>query len=371
MEILFNVKEFYDTLCFASASINKKNSLPILDDVRLEIDAENKRVKMTGSDMDMQVSLYATLLEADGDFVVCINAQRLKDILSKLTDKCVRLTFNGDTSEVQGKHDSGRFTMTFDDANQYPSIDRPFNEPLSVTLDSTKQLYNALNAVAIGMADDQLRVVMNGVLLDFKRDAFVTVATDGKMLLKYSDTGVILGNEASFIMPKNTCNVLRTLLQRADTNVTIMFDDKHATITTPDFVCSFRQIEGRYPNYDGVIPQTFASKAEVARTALIDAISRMMVFAGTQEAIAMDFAPTAVTLSSSDVDYSLSAQESVACTFDANAFKIGMRGTLLQAALRNISSNDVRFSFVDERHGCIVEACDDASLITLIMPMMI
>jgi DNA polymerase-3 subunit beta len=225
-------------------------------------------------------------------------------------------------------------------------------------------------------ADDELRPVMNGIYFDIMADSITFVASDGHKLVRNRNFAVNAGQEpASFILPKKPAKTLKDILVKDSGEAIIKFDDNCAEISIENYILSCRLIEGRYPNYNSVIPKDNPFKVRIDRQSLISALRRVLVFANTStNLIKIRISTNTLLVSSQDIDYSTGAEESINCEYDGNAMNIGFKGTFLIDILTSISSAEVVLELADpSRAGVIVpaEQEEQEDLLMLLMPMML
>jgi len=168
---------------------------------------------------------------------------------------------------------------------------------------------------------------------------------------------------------------LKTILPKESGDISIQFDNSNAYITMEDFTLVCRLIEGRYPNYNGVIPTQNPYKITVDRLLLHNALKRVSVFSNsTSSLVKLTISETQILISAQDIDFSTFAEETIPCVYDATAMNIGFRGTYLIEILNNIPSQDVILELADpSRAGLIlpVENEENEDLLMLLMPMML
>ena len=227
----------------------------------------------------------------------------------------------------------------------------------------------------VATADDTLRPVMNGVFFDIKTDSVTVVASDGHKLACGKILDVASPEDGSFILPKKPANLIKTILQKEDGKVTISFGDRNAVIHGDSFIINCRLIEGRYPNYNSVIPQNNENCATVNRPALLSALRRVLIFSNANSALVkLRFENSKMVISSQDIDFSMSAEEAILCDYTGMPMSIGFKGTFLIDLLNNLDSEEVTIKLADSsRAGIIVpaEQPEGENVLMLLMPMML
>ena len=234
---------------------------------------------------------------------------------------------------------------------------------------------NGINKTIFATADDELRPVMNGVYFDFSPESLTFVATDAHKLVKCQAEHAS-DITSSFILPKKPANLLRNLLAKEETPVEVSFDAKNVTFSLENFNLVCRLIEGNYPNYNAVIPAANPNKVLIDRVEFVNGIKRVAVCSNpSTNLIRMDIANNKVNLTAQDIDFSVSANETISCSYDGQPVTIGFKSTFLVEILSNIDTPTVVVELADStRAGVFKPVSEDntsAQTLMLLMPMMI
>ena len=216
---------------------------------------------------------------------------------------------------------------------------------------------------------------MNGVYFDFHTDDLTFVASDGHKLVRLRNLSVKSEERASFILPKKPATLLKNLLAKAEGVVRLQFDDNNAYVRCANCEMVCRLIEGRYPNYNSVIPKENPFQVTIDRMFLLNALKRVSVFSNQSSSlIKLHLEDNLLTVSAQDIDFSTSAEERIPCEYDGDELSIGFKATYLIDILGNISSTDVILQLADpSRAGLILplENQENEDLLMLLMPMML
>jgi DNA polymerase-3 subunit beta len=216
---------------------------------------------------------------------------------------------------------------------------------------------------------------MNGVYFDFSTESLTFVATDAHKLVKYNAENQS-DITSSFILPKKPANLLRSLLAKQEESVKITFDAKNVCFELQSFKLVCRLIEGNYPNYNAVIPASNPNKVLIDRVEFVNGIKRVAVCSNpSTNLIRMDIANNKVNLTAQDIDFSVSANETIACSYDGQPVTIGFKSTFLVEILSNIDTPTVVVELADStRAGVFKPVADEqpsSQTLMLLMPMMI
>ena len=370
----FNVssKELFAQLQAASRVIAAKNSLQILECVLFDLKGD--QLTLTASDGETTLRTTMPVDGAQGEGKVAVAAKILLETLKEFSEQ--PLTFHIDDQNFGLNITSANGTYSFVGANgnEYPEMpvelgENSFEMGADVLLD-------AVNKTIFCTADDELRPVMNGVYFNFEEGKVTFVATDAHKLVRSMAECVDSDFNASFILPKKPANLLKGMLVKENAPVRVMFDAKNVIFQLSNHKLVCRLIEGNYPNYNAVIPTANPNRVLVDRVELVNGIKRVAVCSNpTTNLIRMDIAGNKISLAAQDIDFSVSANETISCNYDGQPVTIGFKSTFLVEILSNIDSPTVQIELADStRAGVFKPVYDDKranEVLMLLMPMMI
>jgi DNA polymerase-3 subunit beta len=216
---------------------------------------------------------------------------------------------------------------------------------------------------------------MSGVFFQFSSESLTFVATDAHKLVKYTRTDVTADKTAEFIMPKKPLNLLKGVLG-GEEDVTIEYNDANAKFTFENFVLICRLIDGKYPNYEAVIPKENPNKLTVDRASFQNSVRRVSIFSSkTTHQIRLKMAGTELNISAEDLDFSNKADERLSCDYQGDDMQIGFNSRFLSEMLSNLTSSEVLIEMsLPNRAGILtpIDGTDEGEKITmLVMPVML
>ncbi len=352
---------------------NKKysnNTLPILDNFLFEV-AENE-LKVSAS--DLETTMTSTVeVESTDTASIAINARLLLDTLKTFPDQ--PLTFKiEDENTIEIISQQGKYDMAFFDGEEFPkAIELP--NPSSTEIPANV-LFTAISKTIFATGNDDLRPVMSGVFFQFSTKDLTFVATDAHKLVKYTRTDIKSDKSAEFIMPKKPLNILKGILDRIEDNVTIEYNDANAKFVFDNMVLTCRLIDGKYPNYEAVIPKENPNKLTVDRASFYNSVKRVSIFSSkTTHQIRLKMAGTELNISAEDIDYSNKADERLQCDYQGDDMQIGFNSRFLSEMLNNLNANDVQIEMsLPNRAGILtpVDGTEDGEhIMMLVMPVML
>ena len=355
-----------------SRVINSKNALPILDCFLFELRDGMLTVTVSDSETTMTTTLEVVESNADGRFA--ITARTLLDALKEIPEQPLTFDIDLQSLEMTVLYQNGQYSLVGQNANEFPTPVTLGENAVRMDIDA-QVLLNGINRAIFATADDELRPVMNGIYFDITTESLTMVASDGHKLVR-SKTMSAHGNErAAFILPKKPAVLIKNLLPKEEGLVSIEFDERNAVFTLDNYRMVCRLIEGRYPNYNSVIPANNPNKITIDRLQLLGALRRVSIFSSQASSLVkLCMSADSMVINAQDIDFSTSAKETLTCQYAGTPMEIGFKSSFLIDILNNIPSDDVLIELADpSRAGVItpVEQEEDEDLLMLLMPMML
>jgi len=370
----FNVSssKLFAQLQTVSRVIAGKNALPILDDVLFDL--QGNQLHLTASDGETTIRTMVEVEGVEGGGRVASAAKLLLDTLKEFPEQPLSFTIDEQNFAVNMVSQNGTYSFVGVNGNEYPEMPAAGGEEQHLTIPA-KALQNGIEKTIFCTADDELRPVMNGIFFDIATDHLTLVATDAHRLVRLTNSAVQSGSEANFILPKKPAQLLKNVLGKEDGDVQISFGQKNATFVFGNTTVVCRQIEGRYPNYNAVIPQNNTNIVTVDRQTMINACKRVAVFANNGTAmLRLALSENSIKISAQDIDFSTSAEETISCGYEGSPMAIGFKAPFLIDILGSLSSTDVQFKLADPaRAGLILptENEENEDVLMLLMPMLL
>ena len=372
MKFIVSSTALFSHLQAISRVINSKNSLPILDCFLIELQDGTLSMPASDNETTLSTSIEVSDYEEDGRFAV--SSKTLLEALKEIPEQPLSFQINSSNLEITVQYQNGKYSLMGQSADEYPQASELHAGAVQVVM-GADILTTGINRSLFATADDELRPVMNGIYFDITTEDITLVASDGHKLVRNKTYAAHGEEKAAFILPKKPANLLKNLLPKEQGDVQIGFDDRNATFTLENYRMVCRLIEGRYPNYNSVIPQNNPHKAIIDRASFISALRRVSVFSSQASSlIKLSLSENMMKISAQDIDFSTSAEESLICQYDGNAMSIGFKSSFLIDILNNIASQNVIIELADpSRAGVVVpeEQEENEDLLMLLMPMML
>jgi len=350
--------------------INNSNTLPILDNFLFELN--NSSLTVSASDLETTMSSVIDV-ESDSNGSIALPARLLLDTLKTFPEQ--PLTFvveDNHTVEISSSY--GKYALAYADGNEFPkavALDNP-----STTTITGDILATAISKTIFAAGNDDLRPVMSGVFFQFSTEGLTFVATDAHKLVKYTRADVKASQVAEFIMPKKPLNLLKGILATSNEDVKVEYNDSNAKFSFENSELICRLIDGKYPNYEAVIPRENPNKLTIGRTQFLNSVRRVSIFSNkTTHQIRLKIAGAELNISAEDIDYSNKAEERLSCDYQGDDIQIGFNSRFLTEMLNNLNADDVQLEMsLPNRAGILtpIDGLDEGEQITmLVMPVML
>jgi DNA polymerase-3 subunit beta len=355
-----------------SRVINSKNSLPILADFLFDI--QDNVLYLTASDSENVMKTQLELTESDGNIRFAIANHDLLEAVKGFSEQHITFDVNQQGNIVKINYQNGLFSLPIENADEYPQT-QPISDQANIITISSNLLAENINRTLFATAQDELRPVMNGIYFDLTPECLAIVASDGHKLVRNKIFTVQSEQPASFILPKKPATLLKNLLQKDGGDVEIRFDERNAQISFSDGQIICRLIEGRYPNYNSVIPQGNPNILTIDRICLLSALRRVQPFANdSSNLIRFHVENGILQLDAEDFDFSKTATERMSCDYNGNTMSIGFKGSSFIEILSNFECQEVIIKLADpSRAGLVLpsEQPENQDVLMLMMPMLI
>lgn len=372
MKFTVSSSALYSHLSAASKVMGAKNSMPILDCFLFNV--RDNKITITASDSEKYFITSVEIIDMTDDAMFCVDAKKMMDSIKELAEQPLTFEYISDTHELLGFHQSGSFSVMSQDAEPFPLQQDINPDATQITL-PTEALLNGISRCLFATANDEIRMVMTGIYIDIKNDHIIFAGTDGRKLVRNINRTVQPGFEGGFILPKKIASIIKSVVGKDCESVVLNFDNEKALIQAPEFELYFRLIEGRYPNYNAVIPVSNPYQATVDRASLIGALKRVSVFCNQSSGLMkVHLENNLMKLTGQDNDYATSAEENLYCEYDNSPISVGFSSQFMLEIANVMDCSNLTLQLADpSRPGIIVpsEANEQDEVLMLLMPMML
>ncbi len=372
MKFIVSSSTLYKNLQALSGVLSSNNTLPILDDFLFELDGQH--LSITASDLETTMKVSIILENAEESGVVAIPARILLETLKTFADIPITFTIDKETLGIEISAGEGKYKLSGHNSDDFPQTPQ-LEDTTSISVDASV-LVNAFNKTIFATGTDELRQVMLGVFCEITPEDITFVATDAHKLVKYKRTDTVSDSSASFILPKKPINNLRSILSDDDTKVKIEYNQTNASFIFENVILICRLIDGKYPNYEAVIPAENTKKLIIGRTELLTSIKRVALFANqSTHQVRFTISGQELILTSEDLDFSNEAKERLTCNYTGEDIQIGFSSKFLLEMLANINTEQVCLELSESNRAGLVLPVDNPNkeefILMLIMPVML
>lgn len=370
----FNIqsKLLLSHLTAVSKVISNKNAYAILDNFLFELEGE--RLVVTGSDMETRMTTTIEVPGAEGNGRFAVDVKRMLNLLRELPDVGLTIDVNEENMEVTITYLNGQFNITAFNGEDYP-LKSPGGENQQVLILPEKDVCEGITHSLFAVGSDEMHPQFMGIYWDIKPENITFVASDSHKLVRYTKTNVKPNTERTFILPAKPASILSNVLDKSSSEpVHITIDDNSVTFEAGAYVLSCRFINGRYPDYNKVIPQDSPKTVLADRLTLLTAMRRVSIFASVGGLVKIDLGEGGMTLTAQDLDHATSAEERIQCEYTGEGLVMGFKNTDIIEVLNNIDAESVVIKLSDPgRAGIFLpsEQKEGEELLVLQMPMMI
>ena len=375
MKFTISATEWNAKLIALAKVMNSKAALPIYSMFLLEL--KDGVLRITASDMDCSRCSTLPVIDMDGanghSESICVTASFLLDSLKNLGDQPVTFEADEENLSVVIRYNNGQFDMVGFPAKDY-ALPGTMGKSVQVTIEASV-LNDSIGKSLYAVGNDDLRPIFSGIYFTKKGDELQCATTNGSMLVRNTYKVENDGQEYSFLLHSRAAKIVRSMTSKSDEKVQVFITEREVAFQTETDYFRTRLIEGKYPNYNAIIPTDSDKTAILDKNELLAAVRRVSVFADKARCeVVMNFSGLSLVLSGKDIDYSTHAEEMVFCAYQGGNLRISFKAEFLKQTLENITTKEVQFKFsTQERAGVITPVTDDNQVetVALIMPILL
>lgn len=354
--------------------ITQNHTLPILNNFLFSL--ENNKLTLTASDLETTIKVSLDVADATENGKIAIPAKIILETMKKSGKMPATFNINESTLAVEITTGEGKYKLAGENADGYP--DAPTVETSYSANVPSSLLNSAINNTLFATGNDELRRVMSGVYFELGTESSTFVATDAHKLVRYRRTDAKFDTPATFILPKKPLNVLKNILsaQKEEIQVQMNFSDNSVFFSFDNIQIISRLIDGKYPNYEAVIPKNNDKKLIVDRGTFLLALERVSLYSSQSTPQArLKVSGKDLVLSAEDIDIANEAKERLTCNYEGEPIEIGFNSKFLHEMVNNIKTDEICIEMsVPTRAGIILPVGNDnvnEDILMLVMPIML
>ena len=364
MKLEFNRDDLLKPLTHVCSVVERRQSSPILSNLLVKV--AGQQLTMLGTDLEVEMIAKSQVnADAEGEFT--IPARKFFDICRALPDGA-KLTVQVDNDKAVIRSGRSRYTLATLPSNEFPQSEDISSEcEISLTQTKLKQL---IEQTQFSMAQQDVRYYLNGLLLDITADTLRSVATDGHRLAlaEISET-TQLDDPVQIIVPRKGVAELLKLLEDSDQLAVLNIGSNHIKVTLPDIVFTSKLIEGKFPDYNQVLPAGNTSELVVSRETLRSAFQRASVLSNEKyRGMRLSLATNLLKATIHNPEQE-EAEEEIEVQYSADEFEIGFNVAYFLDVLNNLKTDEVSIMFKDANSSCLITGVGEDVSKYVIMPM--
>jgi DNA polymerase-3 subunit beta len=366
MKITINRDSLLKPLQVVSGVVEKRQTLPILSNVLLVVD--DQKLTLTGTDLEVELTASTTELQADGNGEVTLPARKFMDICKSFPDSSSMLDIVLEDNKAVIRSGKSRFTLS-----TLPATDFPFSETITAAREFTVSqaiLKHLIEQTYFCMANQDVRYYLNGLLLEMNPTSLRAVATDGhRLALSEQKCEIESGDISQIIIPRKGIMELSRLLTDSDELCKVKINTNYVRIDLGNTVFTSKLIDGRFPDYDRVIPKGGQKIVTANRELLRQGLLRASILSNEKyRGIRMNFSTNLLRATVNNPEQE-EAIEEIDVNYQDNDLEIGFNVAYLVEALNSIKADEIEMTLIDPNSSCVITAMGDDSSRYVVMPM--
>ncbi len=352
-------------LQLVSGVVERRQTLPVLSNVLLDL--KGSELSLTGTDLEVELIGRVEVAQASQEGAITVPARKLLDICKSLSDGAT-IDFTLKDAKLQLKSGRSRFTLTTLPATEFPSVeDEP--DTFSLTIDQ-QRLRELLEATSFAMAQQDVRYYLNGMLFEVAPDSFRVVATDGHRLAMET---VAMANDTQekqqLILPRKGIIELSRLLHEEGGEIRLTFGQNHIRAKVPEYTFTSKLVDGKFPDYNRVLPKGGDRVMVGNCQELRQAFSRAAILSNEKyRGVRVILGANELKILANNPEQE-EAEEVVAVEYSAEPIEIGFNVSYLIDVLSTLSSKNARVTLSDPNSSALLEAEEGSNALYVVMPM--
>ncbi len=347
-----------------SGVVEKRQTLPILSNVLLSLD--NGVLTMTGTDLEVELQARAESVQGEsGD--ITLPARKFMDICRTLPEGA-EINISIDSERALLRSGRSRFTLSTQPASEFPSADA-ITGAFEFTV-SQSILKRLLDQTHFCMANQDVRYYLNGVLLEVENNKLRTVATDGhRLAVSEQETELAVGDKLQSIIPRKGVLEIARLLDDSDSACTIQISPSYIKISMGDIVFTSKLVDGRFPDYERVMPSSSDKLVIADREGMRQMLVRTSILSNEKyRGVRLNLSSGLLRATVNNPEQE-EAEEELEVQYQGDALEIGFNVSYMLDAINAVHEPQVRIGLTDSNHSCLINGAEDSRSRYVVMPM--
>ncbi len=374
MKFIVSRDVLYKNLSIISGVLSSNSTMAILDNFLFTIKGE--QLTLTASDLDSTMSAVVELSNVEGEGSVAVPSKILIETLKLIPETPIVFAIDIENKFLKFTAAHGEYDSPCYPGDEYPQI-KQIEEAKSFQIDANV-LHRAISKTLFAAGNDELRPNMMGVFCELSADYITFVATDAHKMVRYRNSKVKSEDFSSFILPKKPIAHLKNILSSINEPIKVEYSEEtnHIQFSFSNIVLFSSLKEGKYPNYEAVIPVENPNKFTVVKDEFLKSIRRVGNFSNQSTfQVRISLSEESATITAEDIDFSNKAEENLAGSYAGDAMDIGFNSKFLREMVENMDFNEIRLEMSQPNRAALLLPVDNPApeedLLMLIMPVML
>jgi len=345
--------------------VERRQTLPVLGN--LLIVADQKGLQITATDLEVEIQASAAAVEVEEGGEITLPARKLVDICKALPENA-KIRFSFKDQKAQIRSGKSRFTLATLPAADFPLVEEIKSDcQFSIAQNKLREL---IERTQFSMAQQDVRYYLNGLMLEIDNGLLRAVATDGHRLAMCDmDVDISVSDSRQVIVPRKGIQELQRLLESSDEQVQVEVGTNHIRIRTPDLTFTSKLVDGRFPDYERVVPRGGDKLVVADRELLRQALSRTSILSNEKyRGIRLNLDKNFVKIQAHNPDQE-EADEEFEVAYQGSGLEIGFNVTYLLDVLSSVRSDNVEITLSDSNSSCLIRQPGTEQYLYVVMPM--
>ena len=366
MKFVISREALLKPLNLVAGVVERRQTLPILSNVMLVL--EGQELSITGTDLEVELVGRVKLDQVPGEGgEITVPARKLADICKSLPEAS-EIEFSLKDQKVTVKSGRSRFTLSTLAASDFPSVEEgPGGQEINVKQGDLKRL---IDRTSFAMAQQDVRYYLNGMLWEVQSGQLRVVATDGhRLAICTLAADMVCENNLQVILPRKGVIELARLLMDENEDVQLVIGTNHVRATTHDFIFTSKLVDGKFPDYERVLPKASTKAVFGEREELRHAFSRAAILSNEKyRGVRLQLSNGSIQILANNPEQE-EAEEMVSVDYQGDSLEIGFNVSYLLDVLSVLSGDNVKISLSDANSSALLEEAEESDSIYVVMPM--
>ena len=347
--------------------VERRHTLPVLANIQLVL--EDKQLSLTGTDLEVEIIGRLTVDNVASSGEITVPAKKFVDICRALPDNS-NIEFTLEEQKVTVKSGRSRFTLSTLPAAEFPSVEQG-KDDLKFQC-AQKAIKHLIERTSFAMAQQDVRYYLNGMLWEVSPKALRVVATDGHRLAMCTsdiDTDIELAEQVQAILPRKGVIELSRLVTDSDDSVEVLLGSNHIRAITPEYTFTSKLVDGKFPNYERVLPKGGDKEVIGDRADLKQAFARTAILSNEKyRGVRLLLEPGQLTIVANNPEQE-EAEDHVVVDYQGDSLEVGFNVSYLQDVANVLDVDKIKMTLSDSNSSVLLEEPENSDVLYVVMPM--